>query len=95
MKKYTVDAVMAFLAHISPIPSYPTFSTLWELANCLYESLSKIKTPDCPGTGHAGYMIPTVTFNSSPSMHGLTCQTSVIASSCHPHSSLRLTRNWQ
>ena len=48
MVKYTVDAVMALLTHISPIPGHPTFSMLWDLANCLYEVIRKIETPDYP-----------------------------------------------
>jgi hypothetical protein len=57
MVKYTVDAVMALLAHISPIPG-PTFSMIWDLANRLYEALCKIDSPDYPNIGHAGYMMP-------------------------------------
>ena len=91
MVKYTVDAVMALLAHISPIPSRPTFSTLWDLADRLYEALRKIETPDYPNTGHAGYMM----LNFSLPTHGMTCPMLVIASSYHPHSLPKLIRKWQ
>jgi hypothetical protein len=50
---------MALLAHISPILGRPNFSRLWDLADCLYEALRKIETPDYPDTCHTGYMMPT------------------------------------
>ena len=62
MVKYSVDAIIAVLAPIDPIIGRLTFSTLWKLANSIYSALRKLKHPDYPDTGFAGYMMPAQAF---------------------------------
>ena len=50
--------MQALLDLIPAIAGWPTFGSLWKLAQLVFEALQKIDNKDYADTSYAGYMMP-------------------------------------
>ncbi len=57
MAKITLKATQSILALITRINGRPTFSSLWYLAQAMYEALRMLDHPDYPTDGWAGTLM--------------------------------------
>ena len=62
MVKYSTDVINEVLTHIRPIQGRPTFETLYTFAQELARGLRKLKHPEHPDEGWAGYMMDPAAF---------------------------------
>lgn len=63
---YSIEAVDAILGSIGPIQGRPTFITLWQLSQLIFESLWKLTHPKYPNEGWSGYKMPPAMFTLFP-----------------------------